>query len=151
MPKVLLETLPTYDGPGSAASFAGDLGAYTGYAISDHHGLRKLGANVETLMPGTRSSYRHWHDKNDELVTVLVGELVLLEEDKETLLIAGDIAVFPAGVQNGHCLENRSATSATFLVTGTRLPNDTCHYADIDLVLHPDGSLTRADGTVASP
>lgn len=98
-------------------------------------------------MPGTSSSHLHWHDKNDELITVLVGELVLLEEGEETLLVAGDIAVFPAGVEYGHCLENRSATSATFLVTGTRLANVTCHYADIDLVLHPDGSLTRADGS----
>lgn len=147
MPKVILETLPTYSDPGSAAPFSSDLGSYTGYAISDHHGLRKLGANVETLSPGARSSHRHWHDRNDELVTVLIGELVLIEEDEETPMVAGDIAVFPAGVQNGHCLENRSAASATFLVTGTRLPDDICHYSDIDLLLHPDGSLTRVDGS----
>ncbi|MEO0913553.1 MAG: cupin domain-containing protein [Pseudomonadota bacterium] len=147
MPKVRVEELPTFDGPDAAAPYAGPLGPYIGRAISKSMGLKHLGANVETLKPGSASSHRHWHDLTDELVVVLTGELVLVEDDGETSLRAGDIAVFPAGAENGHCLRNRSNADAMFLVVGTRDPKDRCYYADIDLVLHPDGTLTRRDGS----
>jgi uncharacterized cupin superfamily protein len=151
MPKVIVEDLPTYDGPDAAAPFAGLLGEYVGRAVSRHHGLNHLGANIETLMPGASSSHRHWHDRTDEMVVILNGELVLLDDAGSTLLKAGDLAVFPAGDPNGHCLTNQSSAPATFLVAGTRDAEDRCFYADIDLVLHPDGTLTRRDGTEAIP
>jgi uncharacterized cupin superfamily protein len=151
MPKVDFESLPTYSGPDAAAPFAGPLGDFVGRAISAHHRLRHLGANIETLMPGASSSHRHWHDRTDELVVVLTGDLVLIDDAGNTGLKAGDIAVFPAGDRNGHCVTNRSAAPATFLVVGTRDPEDRCYYADINLVLHPDGKLTRRDGTIAVP
>ncbi|MEM1388369.1 MAG: cupin domain-containing protein [Pseudomonadota bacterium] len=147
MPKVDLDSLPTFDGPAAVSRYGGDLGHYIGRAVSDHHGMTHLGANIETLSPGARSSHQHWHDTNDELVVILSGALYVLEEGAETPLAAGDVAVFPAGVANGHCLENRSALPATFLAVGTRLPNDTCHYPDLDLILKPDGSLARRDGS----
>ncbi|XHB98879.1 cupin domain-containing protein [Nitratireductor sp. ac15] len=147
MPKVNLDDLPTYDGQDAAAAFIGGLGPCVGHAISKHHGLDNLGVNIETLMPGARSSHRHWHDKNDEVVVVLLGELVLLEEDGTTRLTAGDVAVFPAGAENGHCLENRTSSKAAFLVVGSKISGDRCFYADADLVLQPDGSLTRRDGS----
>ena len=151
MPKVVPETLPTYGGPDAAAPFAGPLGAYVGRAISEAAGLRRLGANIETLEPGAASSHRHWHDRTDELVVVLAGALVLVEDDGETRLGPGEIAAFPAGVADGHCLVNRSDAPATFLVVGTRDPTDLCHHADIDLVLHPDRTLTRRDRTAPGP
>ncbi|MCV3272294.1 cupin domain-containing protein [Roseobacter sinensis] len=146
MPKVIVNDLPTYDGPDAAAAFAGPLGDYIGRAISKHHGLNHLGANIETLMPGASSSHRHWHDRTDELVVVLDGHLVLEDDAGSTDLGAGDVAVFPAGDPNGHCITNRSNAPATFLVVGTRDAEDRCFYADIDLVLHPDGRLTHRDG-----
>lgn len=149
MPKVNQVELPAHTGPDAAAPFAGQLGDYIGRAISGLYGLKRLGANLEVLMPGASSSHRHWHDLTDELVIVLKGELVLVENDGETPLGAGDIAVFPAGAENGHCLRNDSSVSAEFLVVGTRDPNDTCYYSDVDLVLNPGGKLTRRDGSPA--
>ena len=151
MPKVALDTLPTHYGPDSASAFGGSLGDYEGRAISTATGLDHLGTNVETLMPGAASSHRHWHDRTDELVLVLSGALMLIEDAGETPLGPGEIAVFPAGVPNGHCLINRSEAPATFLVVGSRDPQDRCHYADLDLVRHPGGRLTRRDGTPAEP
>lgn len=150
MPKVVRDTLQTYSGPDAAAPFAGPLGDYVGRAISRSFGLQALGANLETLMPGAASSHRHWHDRTDELVVVLSGVLMLVEDEGETPMRAGDIAVFPAGARDGHCLRNRSDAPADFLVVGSRDPNDRCHYADVDLVLHPDGALTRRDGSSPS-
>ena len=151
MPKVIIEDLPIYDGPDAAAPFAGPLGEFVGRAISKHHGMNHLGANIETLEPGAESSHRHWHDRTDELVVVLNGELILLDDEGSTVLKEGEIAAFPAGEPNGHCLANQSNFPATFLVVGTRHPEDRCFYADIDLVLQPDGTLTRRDGTDAIP
>ncbi|QBF30737.1 cupin domain-containing protein [Thalassococcus sp. S3] len=150
MPKVDLTQLPTFQGADAAAAYGGDLGAYLGRAISGAMGLAHLGANVETLMPGASSSHRHWHDRTDEIVVVLSGTLVLVEEDGAVEMGVGEIAVFPAGVENGHCLQNRSSDAASFLVVGSRDDADRCHYSDLDLVLHPDGSLTRKDGSAPS-
>ena len=56
----------------------------------------------------------------DEFVYVLEGELVLLENDGETVLKPGDAAGWKAGVANGHCLVNRSQRDAVYLEVGTR-------------------------------
>ncbi len=44
----------------------------------------------------------------DEFIYVLEGELVLAENDGETVLRAGDAAGFKAGSGIAHCLINRS-------------------------------------------
>ena len=59
------------------------------------------------LEPGAWSSQRHWHEGEDELLVMLEGEAVLVEDDGETVLRAGDIAAWPKGVANGHHLVNR--------------------------------------------
>ena len=67
-------------------------------------GLQQFGVNLTTLKPGAASALRHWHEKEDELVYLLEGELVLVEEDNETVLKPGDAAGFKANVANGHHL-----------------------------------------------
>ena len=99
------------------------------------------------LPPGAWSSQRHWHEGEDEFVWVVSGEVVLVEDDAETVLRAGDCAGFRAGVPNGHKLENRSAVEAVLLEVGTRTPNgDSGDYPDIDMVFRPEGYFHR-DGT----
>src|SRR6185312_15195683 len=103
----------------------------------------------ERLPPGSRSSHRHWHEAEDEFVYVLAGELVLIEET-ETLLQAGDAAGWRAGAPTAHCLENRSTGDAVLLVVGTRAPADVVHYPDHDVILYRDADgerFTRGDGT----
>ena len=41
---------------------------------------------------------RHWHENEDEFVYILEGECVLIEDDGETMLKAGDCAGFKANV-----------------------------------------------------
>ncbi|WP_422024825.1 cupin domain-containing protein [Pyruvatibacter mobilis] len=146
MPKISIPDLPAYSGSGPITRIAGALGAYEGRAISAAFGMEKLGAAIETLMPGSASSHRHWHERTDELVVVLEGEIFLVENEGETLLHPGDIAVFPAGIDNGHCLKNRSDAPARFLVAGTRDPQDRCIYPDAGIIMEPDGRLVRTDG-----
>src|SRR5690606_35161961 len=70
-------------------------------------GLTQMGASHVVLKPGAWSSQRHWHAGVDELLVMLSGEAVLVEEDGETVLRAGDVATWPKGAANGHCLQNR--------------------------------------------
>jgi uncharacterized cupin superfamily protein len=100
-------------------------------------GLTRLGANLITLAPGAWSSQRHWHQHEDELVYVLEGELVLVEDAGETVLRPGDSAGWPAGVPDGHHLQNRSQSEATFLVVGSRNDEDYGEYSDIDMAFGP--------------
>jgi uncharacterized cupin superfamily protein len=113
-------------------------------------GLTQFGVNICTLKPGAASSQRHWHEKEDELVYVLEGQVVLCEDDGETLLKAGDAAAWKAGVPNGHCLVNRSDRDAVFIEIGRRAPVERAHYSDIDMMAVRDetgGRFLKKDGT----
>ncbi|KQV91347.1 cupin [Massilia sp. Root351] len=109
--------------------------------ISEAGGLTQFGAFVEVLQPGTRSSIKHWHSAEDEMVYVLEGQVTLVEGDTEKLLNPGDAATFRAGVAVGHCLWNRSASPTRCLVAGTRAAVDNITYPDHDRVCHRDRSL----------
>lgn len=58
-------------------------GAMTTEWISEAGGLTQFGAFVETLEPGSRSSIKHWHSAEDEMIYVLDGEVTLVEGDTE--------------------------------------------------------------------
>ncbi len=113
-------------------------------------GLDQFGVNLTTLKPGSASALRHWHENEDELVYVLEGELILIENDGETVLRPGDAAGFKAGVANGHHLVNRSNSDAVYLEIGTRAKRERAHYPDLDLTAVKDEQgyrYTREDGT----
>ena len=61
-------------------------------------GLDQFGVNLTTLKPGAASSLRHWHEKEDEFVYILEGEVVLIEDGGETVLKPGDAAGFKANL-----------------------------------------------------
>ena len=113
-------------------------------------GLTQFGVNLLRLQPGAWSSQRHWHNKEDEFVYVLTGEVVLVTDSGEEILRVGDAAGFEAGDRNGHCLQNRSSAQAQVLEVGTRAEDDTCYYSDIDMVApagHAPAINTHRDGT----
>ncbi|MFO1084692.1 MAG: cupin domain-containing protein [Reyranellaceae bacterium] len=107
-------------------------------ALGDVFGLSQFGVNVLELPPGAWSSQRHWHERQDELVYVLDGEVVLVTDEGETVLTAGMTAGFPAGSGNGHHLINRSGKSTRVLVVGTRTTEEIAHYSDIDMMVSED-------------
>ncbi|MCE3606087.1 cupin domain-containing protein [Massilia sp. P8910] len=109
--------------------------------ISEAGGLTQFGAFVEVLQPGMRSSIKHWHSAEDEMVYVLEGHVTVVEGDTETILKPGDAATFRAGVAVGHFLWNRSASPTRCLVVGTRAPVDRISYPDHDRVCQRDRSL----------
>lgn len=118
---------------------------------SDAGGITQYGGYVETLQPGARSSDRHWHEKEDEFLYVLSGEVTVTENDGDQVLAPGDAACWPAGVPNGHCVSNRSNAACSYLIVGTRPSDDVCHYPDLRRTLYTEGESWRiedADGRV---
>ena len=97
-------------------------------------GLDQFGVNLTTLRPGAASALRHWHEKEDEFIYVLEGELVLVEDGGETILRAGDAAGFKANSGNGHHLVNKTTRNAVYLEIGTRSKHERVEYPDVDLV-----------------
>jgi uncharacterized cupin superfamily protein len=114
-------------------------------------GLTQFGVNLTRLKPGAASALRHWHQAEDELIYMLEGELMLIENEGETVLRPGDAAGFKAGVANGHHLINRSPRDAVYLEVGTRATRDHVEYPDVDLVYDKHGDSLRLTHKTGEP
>jgi uncharacterized cupin superfamily protein len=144
-------TVPGEGGSGAYPPPFDDLGDYLAHPLSDAGGLTQFGAFTEMLMPGARSSLRHWHAQEDEFLYTLDGIVTLHEDDGAHDLPPGSCACWPAGVPNGHALENRTARPVTYFIAGSRLPEDEVTYPDVDLHYWRRNGLraqTRKDGTL---
>ena len=119
-------------------------------ALGDAAGLKNFGVNLTRLDPGGASALRHWHEKQDEFVYVLEGELVLITDHGEWVLSPGMAAGFPAGSASGHQLVNRTGRPALYLEVGDRTAGDRVHYSqdDLEATLDPEGRwrFTHKDG-----
>ncbi len=147
MPKLDLEAIPATNQTSYPMPFAAEMGGRWFRRLAPAAGLEDFGVSQVVLKPGGVSSQRHWHDEVDEFLVVVAGEAVLVENQGETMLRAGDCAAFPKGVANGHHLRNRGEEDCLFIVVGSRDRGD-CHYPDVDL--HWDaaaGAYRRKDGT----
>ena len=150
MPKIDIETLEWHSGSGYPAPLDEITKRRHKRRLGDAVGLDQFGVNITRLEPGAGSALRHWHEKEDEFVYVLSGEVVLIEDEGEALLKSGEAAGFKAGIENGHQLVNRSTEDAIVLEVGTRAPTERGHYPDDDLLAtkSADGfSFTHKNGT----
>lgn len=95
--------------------------------------LTQFGVNRVELPPGSWSTQRHWHRTNDELVVVVSGELVLVTDDGEEVLRAGDCVGFKAGIENAHHLQNRSHAPAVYYDIGGRDAWDVSTFPEMGL------------------
>lgn len=134
MPRIDPAALPDISRSGYLEPYRVAVAGRRWKAIAEAGGLTQFGVNLVTLAPGAWSSQRHWHTAEDEMVVMLSGQAVLVEDSSETPMRPGDIATFPAGAPNGHHLQNRSESPVTFIAIGTDRPaTDECHYPDIDM------------------
>ncbi len=139
--------VPTTVGTGSPPPYDAPCLNRVRARLGDAAGLTQFGVNRLRLPPGTWSSQRHWHAAEDEFVYVLAGEVVLVSDDGEQVLRAGEYAGFPAGRADGHHLQNRSSEEAIVLEVGSRRPGDAVDYPGIDLTLpDPDAGYRHRDG-----
>ncbi len=91
-------------------------------------GLERLGANVETLPPGGRSSLPHAHSQDEEFVFVVKGRPDLWIDGVLHRLQPGDAAAFPSGTGIAHCLINNTQDAVQFLVVGEKNAADRVVY-----------------------
>lgn len=152
MPKIDLSAVPVIRGTSYPDPHAAPCRERENRRIGDAAGLTQFGVNLTRLPPGAWSSQRHWHSHEDELVYVLSGEVVLVEDEGEQLLVAGDAAGFKAGVRNGHHFQNRSPADVVLVTIGSRIDADSGEYPDIDMKFTAGrysgrGGFTRKDGT----
>jgi uncharacterized cupin superfamily protein len=149
MPKIDIAALEVRSGSNYPDPFNEICLGPTWKKLGDAVGLTDFGVNLVRLTPGKWSSQRHWHTVEDELVYVLEGEVVCVEDDGDHVLKAGDCVAWKAGVANGHCLQNRTDRDAVYLEIGSRRPEtDACDYPDIDMVARPGEPFYRhRDGT----
>jgi uncharacterized cupin superfamily protein len=138
MPKIDTGKLPFVPIPSYPKEFAHVISGRHKQRLGDAVGLTQFGVNITRIEAGSASALRHWHEQEDEFIYVLEGELVLAENDGETVLKAGDCAGFKAGSGIGHCLINRTGRDALYLEIGTRARSERVHYPDVDFMMERD-------------
>jgi uncharacterized cupin superfamily protein len=146
MPKIDLAAIPHTNATGYPQPFDEPVAGRLYRRLAPVAGLTHVGASHVTLLPGAWSSQRHWHDDEDELVIMLSGEAVLVEDAGETVLQAGDVVTFAAGVRDAHHLQNRTERECVFVAIGAGPKRLGGEYADIDMCFSPEG-YTHKDGS----
>lgn len=146
MPKVELEAVPQTNRTGYPAPYDKPVAGRWCRRLAPAAGLTQIGASHVTLKPGAWSSQRHWHEGEDEMVVMIAGEAVLIEDEGEFVLRNGDVATFAKGVRNGHHLVNRSDADCTFVAVSAGV-NQGGAYSDIDMMFTADNRYVHKDGT----
>jgi len=146
MPKIDLDALEQTNSTGYPPPFNEPVAGRWQRKVAEAGGLTELGARHVVLKPGAWSSQRHWHDGEDELLVMLTGSAILVEDEGETEMGPGDIAVWPKGVSNGHHLINRGTEPCSFVCVsaGTEAGGA---YSDIDMKWTAEAGFVHKDGT----
>ena len=145
MPKLTLDAIPQTNATGYPPPFDAPVAGRWYRRLAPPAGLSEFGVSHVVLKPGAWSSQRHWHAGEDEFVVMLTGQAVLVEDEGETDLHAGDCAAWPKGVPNGHHLINRSDADCSFLAFsgGERAGGA---YPDIDMIFTAAGRYMTRNG-----
>jgi uncharacterized cupin superfamily protein len=146
MPKIDIDASPQSNATGYPSPFDEAVQGRWWRRLAPTANLTHMGASHVVLKPGAWSSQRHWHAAEDEMVIMLLGEAVLIEDSGETILRAGDVAAWAAGVQNGHRMENRTDIDCAFIAISAGNKDGGGEYSDIDMKFAADGYF-RKDGT----
>jgi uncharacterized cupin superfamily protein len=146
MPKLDLDAIPQTNVTGYPPPYDAEVEGRWYRRLAPPAGLALMGASHVVLRPGAWSSHRHWHGGQDELVVMLAGEAVLVEDGGESVVRAGDLLAWPAGVRDGHHLQNRSGEDCVFVaISAGAREGDSGEYPDIDMVFDAEG-YARKDG-----
>jgi len=143
MPKIDIAKVPAQPIASYPKEFAPVISGREKQRIGDPVGLTQFGVNITRIRAGSSSALRHCHEQEDEFIYMLEGELVLRENDGETVLRPGDAAGFKAGSGIAHCLVNRTPRDAVYLEVGTRAESERVHYPDVDFMMERDAAGRR--------
>lgn len=152
VPKIDLNSIPQTNRTGYPAPYDAQVAGRWYRRLAPVGGLTEMGASHVVLKPGAWSSQRHWHMGEDELLVMLTGEAVLIEDaDDEnggrTVLRPGDVCAWPRDVENGHHLINESDADCSFVAVSAG-PDNGGSYPDIDMIWDAEDNYRRKDGTL---
>jgi uncharacterized cupin superfamily protein len=143
MPKLDLAAIPQSNATGYPAPFDREVEGRLWRRLAPAGGLTEFGASHVVLKPGAWSSQRHWHEDEDELLVIVSGEAVLVEDGGRTALRAGDVAAWAKGVADGHHLRNESDSDCAFVVISGGNRDGGGAYSDIDMTFSGEGYFHR--------
>lgn len=151
MPRIDIAAIAQSNRTGYPAPFDAAVEGRWWRRLAPAGGLTEMGASHVVLKPGAWSSQRHWHDDEDELLVMLTGEAVLVEDaiganGGRTLLRPGDVCAWPKGVANGHHLVNESDADCSFIAVSAGNRDGSGSYSDIDMKFGGEGYFHK-DGT----
>src|SRR3954454_20649174 len=92
MPKIDRSKIPYGNNASYPKEFAPAIAGREKQKLGDAVGLSQFGVNIARIKANSKSALRHWHESEDEFIYMLEGELVLHENDGETVLKPGDAA-----------------------------------------------------------
>ena len=113
-------------------------------ALGDAFGLSQFGVNLLELPPGAWSSQRHWHERQDELVYVLEGEVDAGDRrGRDNAVGRHDRRLSRRLRQWPPSRQPLRHAVARVLEVGTRTAEETAHYSDIDMMYREDADGRR--------
>ncbi len=86
--------------------------------VGKEAGLERIGVNIQRLPPGTRSSWPHAEENEEEFVYVISGEVDAWIDGHVYRMNSGDLAAFPVGTGISHCFINNTEQEVVLLVGG---------------------------------
>lgn len=98
--------------------------------LSDRVGLSRLGLNVGRMPPGQRSFLPHAHAAQEEFVFIISGVGVLVIDEEEDEVRAGDFVGFPTD-GSVHQLRNDGTSDLVYLMGGERTSMDVVSFPTI--------------------
>ena len=145
MPKLDLASIPQKNDTGYPPPFDEPVAGRWYRRLAPVGALTAMGASHVVLKPGAWSSQRHWHKGEDELLVMLSGEAVLVEDSGRTVLRSGDVCAWPADAENGHHLINEGAEDCSFVAISAG-PDAGGWYPDIDMMWDDQGRFLTKVG-----
>ncbi len=92
--------------------------------IGHKAGLRRIGVHLVRVTPGTRTSWPHAEEDEEEFVYVVDGELDAWIDGDLHRMQAGDFAAFPAGTGIAHVFMNNGDRDAVLVSGGEKGKSD---------------------------
>jgi uncharacterized cupin superfamily protein len=94
-------------------------------------GSAAVGLTIQTVSPGRRSSRRHRHLFQEEILIVVSGRGTLHHGDERIPVSPGDCVCYLAGDPEPHAFENTSAEEELVIwAFGNRFRHEVCVYPD---------------------
>jgi uncharacterized cupin superfamily protein len=93
-------------------------------AIGQKAGLLRIGVHLVRVEPGTRTSFPHAEEDEEEFVYVIDGELECWIDGVLHRVSAGDFVAFPCGTGISHVFLNNGERDALILAGGERGKSD---------------------------